>query len=67
MRKANTNKEKEEYRKTGRCFECGKQGHLACLCPSKKNRPSPFQNPSDNRIVEVEDDDESVVDSQAYH
>jgi len=28
-RKANTDREKEEYRKTGRCFECGKQGHLA--------------------------------------
>jgi len=66
-RKANTNKEKEEYRKTGRCFECGKQGHLVQLCPSKKNRPSPFQNPSTNRTTEIEDDEESQVDPHAYH
>jgi len=48
MHKANTNKEKEEYRKTGRCFECSKQGHLARVCPTKRNRPSPFQNPATN-------------------
>ena len=67
-RKANTNKEKEEYRKTGRCFKCGKQGHLACICPTKKNRPSPFQNLSNNRMVEIDNNDnESQVDLQAYH
>jgi len=63
MRKANTNKEKEEYRKTGWCFECGKQGHLARICPTKRNRPSPFQNPATNRMAEIEDDNESEVDS----
>jgi len=67
MRKANTNKEKEEYRKMGRCFECGKQGHLAHVCPTKRNRPSPFQNPTTNRAAEIEDDNKSEVDSQAYH
>jgi len=67
VRKANTNKEKEEYRKTGRCFECGKQGHLARVCPSKKNRLSPFQNPSNNHAVEIEDDEELKVDSHTYH
>ena len=36
VRKATTEKDKEEYRKAGRCFECGKQGHLARTCPSKK-------------------------------
>jgi len=69
MRKANTDKEKEEYRKTGRCFECGKQGHLACICPTKKNRQSPFSRPPTNRAASIEDidDNESEVDSQAYH
>jgi len=35
VRKATTEKEKEEYRRTGGCFHCGKQGHLARDCPSK--------------------------------
>jgi hypothetical protein len=52
VRKATNDKEKEEYRKTGRCFECGKQGHLARVCPSKKNRQT-----SNNRTVDVMDDD----------
>jgi hypothetical protein len=29
VRKASSDKEKEEYRKEGCCYECGKQGHLA--------------------------------------
>ena len=52
VRKATNDKEKEEYRKTGRCFKCGKQGHLARVCPTKKNRQT-----SNNRTVEVADDD----------
>jgi len=35
IRKATTEKEKEEYHRTGRCFHCRKQGHLARDCPSK--------------------------------
>ena len=69
-RKANTDREKEEYCKTGRCFECSKQGHLARLCPTKKNRQSPFQRPPpNNRSATIEEipDDESEVDTQAYH
>ena len=38
VRKATSDKEKEEYRKTGRCFECGKQGHLARGCPNKVSK-----------------------------
>jgi len=46
VRKATTKKEKEEYRCTGRCFHCGKQGHLVCDCPSK---------PARARTVQIED------------
>jgi len=68
-RKASTDHDKEEYRKTGRCFECGKQGHLARNCPTKKNRPNPFACPQTNRSASVEetDDTESEVDPHAYH
>ena len=51
IRKA-TNDKEEEYRKTGKCFECGKQGHLARVCPTKKNRQTSY-----NRTVDTEDPD----------
>ena len=37
-RKATTEAEKEKLRKEGRCFECGKQGHLTRNCPDRKPR-----------------------------
>ena len=46
--KANMDKEKEEYRKTGRCFECSKQGHLTHICPAKKGRQTPSPIPPTN-------------------
>ncbi len=52
MRKATNDKEKEGYRRTGKCFECGKQGHLARVCPTKKNRQTSY-----SRIVDIEDND----------
>jgi hypothetical protein len=57
-RKASTDKEKEEYRKTGRCFECGKQGHLACVCPSKKRKEQGFTN----RRAKEEDEEGEETD-----
>lgn len=41
IRKASTEREREEYRKAGRCFECGKHGHLArnCRCKTAPSKP----------------------------
>jgi len=55
IRKATNNKEREEYRKTGQCFKCGKQGHLVRNCPNKKTRACT------TRTVQIEDDDKSVT------
>ena len=54
IRKATNDKEREEYRKTGRCFECGKQGHLVCDCPNKKTRVRT------TRTVQIQDNNEST-------
>ena len=55
IRKATNNKEREEYRKTGQCFECGKQGHLVCDCPNKK--PCICTT----HTVQMQDDNESIT------
>jgi len=55
IRKATNDKECEEYRKTGRCFECGKQGHLVRNCPNKKTCTRT------TCTVQIEDDDKSVA------
>lgn len=55
VRKVSTEKEKEEYRKAGRCFECGKQGHLVRVCPSKKNRSG-----ASARIVPIEESSDEL-------
>ena len=55
IRKATNDKEREEYRKTGRCFECGKQGHLVRDCPNKKPRVRT------TRTVQIQNDNESAT------
>jgi len=56
IRKATTDKEKEEYRCTGRCFQCRKQGHLARDCPSKPTRA---------RTVKIEDSQSITSDNNS--
>ncbi|KAH9954152.1 hypothetical protein BC827DRAFT_1091355, partial [Russula dissimulans] len=41
--KAMTEADKEWYRKEGRCYECGKQGHIVWACPTRKNASSSSQ------------------------
>ena len=55
IRKATNDKEREEYQKTGRCFECGKQGHLVHDCPNKKTRAHT------TRTIQIEDDEKSTT------
>jgi hypothetical protein len=70
VRKASSDKEKEEYRKEGHCYECGKQGHLVCDCPNCKNRQqqqpharvNKVKKPSTN-LIEFDDDDGSTTDT----
>jgi len=55
IRKATNDKEHEEYQKMGRCFECGKQGHLIHNCPNKKTRARTI------RTIQIEDNNKPVV------
>jgi hypothetical protein len=38
VRCAYTEAQKDQYKKEGRCFECDKQGHMACECLNKKKQ-----------------------------
>ena len=55
IRKATNDKEREEYRKTGQCFECGKQGHLVRDCPNTK------PHAHTTRTIQIQDDNESTT------
>ena len=61
VRKATTKKDKEEYHKAGRCFECGKQGHLTQTCLNKKLCQN--QNTCTVTIEDDESDDMSTDSS----
>jgi len=55
IRKATNDKERKEYRKTGRCFKCGKQGHLVCDCPNKKTHART------THTIQIEDDEKPTI------
>jgi len=55
IRKAMNDKEREEYRKMGWCFECGKQGHLVRDCPNKKTCART------THTVQIEDDEKPTT------
>jgi hypothetical protein len=71
VRKASSNKEKEEYHKEGRCYECGKQGHLVCDCPNHKNRQQQQQpcarttkaKKTTGNLIEFDEDEGSTTDT----
>jgi hypothetical protein len=65
IRKAVTEKEKDEHKKEGRCFECSRQGHMARDCPYKKKQKPfrPKQDPIEellhtSMVEEVSDEEE---------
>jgi hypothetical protein len=68
--KASSNKEKEEYRKEGRCYKCGKQGHLMHDCPNRKNwqqqqpcaRTAKAEKTTGN-LIKFDEDDGSTTDT----
>src|SRR5260221_4088464 len=54
IRKALSEKDKEEYHAQGHCYECGKQGHLAHDCPVRKSR----QGQARARTTRIEENEE---------
>jgi len=55
IRKATNDKKREEYWMTGRCFKCGKQGHLVRNCPNKKTCTYT------TCTIQIKDDDKLVI------
>ena len=57
IRKATTDKEKQEYHTAGWCFECGRQGHLARDCPNKKRTSTcTVQIQEDSNLIDLSED-----------
>ena len=65
IRKASTEREREEYRKAGRCFECGKQGHLARNCRNKRRHVRSVQIEEENPTVGFEGEGDMSIRSFA--
>ena len=57
IRKATMDKEKQEYRAAGHCFECRRQGHLAHDCPNKKRTTAhTVQIQEGSNLINLSDD-----------
>ena len=56
--KAVTEADKERYKREGRCFFCGAQGHVSHSCSKKTNAP-PKTNPA--KLAKATEDTESTV------
>ena len=63
LSKAVTEADKERYRKEGRCFFCGAQGHVSRSC-SKKANPPPKTTPAKLAVTKEEMPETASVNSQ---
>ena len=53
LSKAVTKADKERYKKEGRCFFCGAQGHISCSCSKKTTIPQ--KTPPAKIVIATED------------
>ena len=63
LSKAVTEADKEQYKKEGRCFFCGAQGHVSRSC-SKKANPPPKTTPAKLAVAKEETSETASVISQ---
>jgi len=48
-----TEEERKKYFKEGRCFRCGKQGHIGHNCPDKKKSPEQNKKKEKSKVREA--------------